>query len=71
VLSRKTPGVQIGSRFVKVGDTYGRVWVVIRLWTTIDGLPHVRLENNSQHHETRIIAVSALLDDHFYIPAPP
>jgi hypothetical protein len=61
----------LNDRFVKPGDPPGRVWVVVRLWTASDGLPHARLEIEGRHSETRIMSVSALGDRHFYIPAPP
>jgi hypothetical protein len=70
MISRNARSVQLGDRFVKNGDPYGRIWVVIRVWTTIDGLLHARMENNDRQHETRIISVSALVDDHFFTSAP-
>ena len=69
MLSRKAPSVNIGDRFMKVGDQYGRAWTVMRLWTTLDGLPHVRLQSDGQDQETRIISLSALVDVHFYVRA--
>lgn len=71
MFKRKSLPVQIGSRFVKAGDPPGRPWSVIRLWTTVDGIPHARIENNEKQHETRIISISALTDPQFYAPAPP
>jgi len=70
MLRRKAPPVQIGDRFVKAGDPPGRAWDVVRLWTTVDGVPHARMENNGQQRESRIISVSALTDPHFFSPAP-
>jgi hypothetical protein len=46
------------------------VWVVVRLWTASDGLPHARLEIEGRSTETRIMSVSALADRYFYTPAP-
>jgi len=63
--------IELNDRFMKSGDPPGRVWVVVRLWTTSDGLPHARLEIEGRHNETRIMSVSALADRHFYSPAPP
>ncbi|MDR3437443.1 hypothetical protein [Telmatospirillum sp.] len=68
--SQKASSVHIGDRFVKTGDQYGRIWTIIRLWTTVDGIPHARMENNGQQRESRIISISALLDAQFYAPAP-
>ena len=70
MFKREGPPVQIGDRFIKKGDTWDREWVIIRLWTTVDGLPHARVENNGRGKESRIISVSALLDPFFYSPAP-
>jgi hypothetical protein len=71
MVSQKAPRVQIGDRFIKAGDTYGRIWEVMRLWTTGDGILHARVRNNGQKDETRIISTSALIDRNFYSPAPP
>lgn len=68
---RDGPPLQLGDRYLKAGDRSGRVWVVIRLWTASDGLPHARMENEGRERETRIISVSALMDRHFYFPALP
>lgn len=70
MFKREGPSVQIGDRFIKKGDTWGREWVIIRLWTTVDGLPHARMENNGRGQESRIISVSALTDPYFFSPAP-
>jgi hypothetical protein len=69
--SRKYQHIQVGSRFLKVGDSYGRTWEVIRLWTTGDGLPHALLESNDRERDTRIMSLSALIDDRLFVPAPP
>ena len=71
MFEREAPPVQVDDRFTKSGDPPGRVWVVIRLWTTIDGLPHARMKDEGRGSETRIISVSALVDRRFYSPAPP
>jgi hypothetical protein len=62
--------IELNDRFVKSGDPPGRVWVVVRLWTASDGLPHARLEIEGRRNETRIMSVSALADRYFYTPAP-
>ena len=71
MFGRKALPVNLGDRFVKTGDPMGKSWQTIRLWTTTDGIPHARIENKGQQHETRIISISALTDPQFYIPAPP
>lgn len=70
MIRREPPAVKIDDRFVKAGDPLGRVWVVVRLLTTIDGLLHVRMVNEGHEGETRIISNSTLTDRHFYSPAP-
>jgi hypothetical protein len=62
--------IELNDRFTKSGDPPGRVWVVVRLWTASDGLPHARLEIEGRSTETRIMSVSALADRYFYTPAP-
>ena len=62
--------IELNDRFIKSGDPPGRVWVVVRLWTASDGLPHARLEIEGRRNETRIMSVSALADRYFYMPAP-
>ena len=66
---RKVLSVQAGDRFVKVGDPSEKVWVVSRVWTTVDGLLHARMESFRHQSETRIISVSALIDPEFFTPA--
>jgi len=69
MFSREVPTVQVHDRFVKSGDPPGRVWVVIRVWKTVDNLMHARMIGESRAGETRIISVSALTDHHFYTAA--
>ncbi len=68
---RPNASIEVEDRFVKTGDPPTRVWVVVRLWTASDGLPHARLEIEGRRTETRIMSVSALADRQFYSPAPP
>lgn len=69
LFKRKAPTVQLSDRFIKRGDSHGNVWVVVRLWTAGDGIPHAQIERAGQQRETRIISVSALADRHFFAPA--
>ena len=66
---RDIPIIQVDDRFVKAGDPPGRVWVIIRIWTTVDGLLHARMIGETREGETRIISISALNDPHFFSPA--
>lgn len=66
---RKAAPVQVGARFVKTDDQFGRAWEVTRLWTTAVGIPHAQIEKDGQRKESRVIAVSALTDVNFFGPA--
>ena len=70
MIRRKARPIDLGDRFIKIGDLYGRIWTVVRIWKATDGLPHARIENDGPGHETRIISISALADEDFYIPTP-
>ena len=75
MMRREAPTVKLDDRFVKAGDPLRRVWVVVRLLTTIDGILHVRMVDEGQGRgggggETRIISNATLTDRHFYSPAP-
>ncbi|CAA7627117.1 conserved hypothetical protein [Candidatus Terasakiella magnetica] len=71
MFGRKSVPIQVGDRFIKAGDSNGKLWEVTRIWTTVDGIPHTRLKNLSHLGETRIISVQTLASLQFYIPAPP
>jgi len=60
--------VQTGDRYRKVGDQFGKVWEVTRVWTTVDDLLHARMRSVNKRGETRIISVSALTDRLFFTP---
>ena len=67
IFGRKAPPLQVGDRFRKSGDRFGKVWQVSRLWVTCDGILHSRLRSAS---ETRIISAVTLVDPDFFTPAP-
>lgn len=60
--------VQAGDRYRKVGDQFGKVWEVTRVWPTVDDLLHARMRSVDKLGETRIISVSALTDRMFFTP---
>jgi hypothetical protein len=70
-LGRPASPVQIGDRFRKAGDQFGKVWEVARIWTTVDGLLHVRLRSLDRQGESRIISVITLMDRDFFFPVQP
>ncbi len=71
MFGRKSPPLQVGDRFVKAGDRFGKVWEVSRVWITVDDLLHARLKSVEKRSETRIISVITLTDPQFFIPVPP
>ena len=62
--------VRPGDRFRKVHDQFGKVWEVQRIWTTGDGLLHVRLASLDGLGETRIISAITLMDTAYFLPVP-
>jgi hypothetical protein len=70
LFGRKAAPLQIGDRFNKAGDRFGKVWEISRLWTAADGKPHARLTGLPTQSETRIVSVATLTDPEFFTPAP-
>jgi hypothetical protein len=65
LMARQTaPGVQAGEYFVKVGDPNGKIWEVVDLRITTDGILHARLKTGD--NSTMTIAAGVLLDRHFW-----
>ncbi len=67
-LGRTIPPLRPGDRFRKVQDRFDRVWEVARIWTTVDGLVHVRLKCRDGQGETRIVSAVTLTDSTFFCP---
>ena len=63
--------IDVGDRFLKVGDLFGKMWEVSRVWMTVDGLLHARVVGVDRLGETRIISISALTDRQFFVPVVP
>lgn len=70
IFERKSPPLQVGDRFRKAGDRFGKVWKVSRLWVTGDGLLHARLKGQEMQSETRIISAITLTDSQFFSTVP-
>jgi hypothetical protein len=72
-LTRPASPLRLGDRFRKARDQFDKVWEVVRIWTTVDGLLHVRLRCLDGQGETRIISAITLTDSTFFRPvdAPP
>lgn len=71
MLGRKAiPPIQIGDRYTKAGILFGTVWEVVRLWTAVDGLAHVRLVSLAPHRETIAVSAGTLKDRQFFLPVP-
>jgi hypothetical protein len=68
---RKIPPIEVGNLFVKVGDPPSKVWEVIKLWSTVDGIPHARIRSHAQQSESRLVAINVLSDrKHYRQPKP-
>lgn len=63
IFKRKLPPIQVGDLFRKFADRTEKKWVVSRLWTTVDGIPHARLKNRD---ETLAVSVITLSDPEFF-----
>lgn len=69
-LGRPVSPLRLGDRFRKARDQFDKVWEVVRIWTTVDGLLHVRLRCLDGQGETRIISAITLTDSAFFLPVP-
>jgi len=67
ILGRNAPPIQVGDRFLKVGNRLAKVWEVSRLWTTVDEIPHARLVSRG---DTLAVSLGTLNDPQFFTPAP-
>ncbi len=66
---RVKPKVQIGDRFIKVGEPHGRNWEVINLRITVDGILHAQLRSTGREGGAVTIAASVLVDQDFWLVA--
>jgi hypothetical protein len=57
--------LQVGDKLVKV-DAPGQVWVVTQLLKPTDQQPHAVIVFETNHSETRMLAVSILCDKRWY-----
>lgn len=62
--------VEIGHRFTKAGDQFGKVWEVSRVWTASDGILHAELKGIEHQSETMTVSASTLTDRQFFVPVP-
>ncbi|CUW39634.1 conserved protein of unknown function [Magnetospirillum sp. XM-1] len=69
-LGRPVSPLRLGDRFRKAMDQFDKVWEVVRIWTAVDGLLHVRLRCLDGQGETRIISAITLTDSNFFLPVP-
>lgn len=66
---RVKPKVQIGDRFIKVGEPHGRVWEVIGLRITVDGILHAQLRSTGREGGALTIAAGVLVDLDYWLAA--
>ena len=65
---RKLTPIKVGDLFRKFADRTAKVWAVSRLWTTVDGIPHARLESRD---ETLAVSIITLSDPEFFTAVLP
>jgi len=58
--------VQIGDRFVKVGNYQTAIWVVSRIFQLPSEPPHAHLEKEGDYLESLTVSIPALSDPHFF-----
>lgn len=63
---RVKPKVQIGDRFIKAGEPHGRVWEVVGLRVTVDGILHAQLRSTGREGGALTIAAGVLVDQNFW-----
>ncbi len=68
MLKRKNFQVELGDRFSKAGDRYGRVWEVVYVWVAVDGITHARLAVVGSQSDLRTVAAPVLADTQFWEP---
>jgi len=66
---RVKPKVQIGDRFIKVGEPHGRIWEVVNLRITVDGILHAQLRSTGREGGAVTIAAGVLIDQDFWLAA--
>lgn len=64
---RVKPKVQIGDRFIKAGEPHGRIWEVIDLRITVDGILHAQLRSKDRDGGAVTIAAGVLVDQDFWL----
>lgn len=63
---RKTGPVQTGDRFIKVQDANRKVWEVVAVATTVDGIEHARLQSAEGLGGSITIGSGVLCDHRFW-----
>ena len=67
IFRNKPPTIKEGDRFIKASDRLEKVWEVLKLWTSVDGVPHARLVHGD---ETLAVSIITLSDPQFFVHAP-
>ncbi|WP_156612578.1 hypothetical protein [Paramagnetospirillum marisnigri] len=63
---RVKPKIQLGDRFIKVGEAHGRIWEVVDLRVTVDGILHAQLRATGRDGGAMTIAAGVLMDTDFW-----
>jgi len=70
IFRRKVPALEIGDRYIKAEDRHAKVWQIAKIWTTVDGVRHVRLINAAVQSDTVMVSARVLMDHQHFLPAP-
>ena len=65
-MARAKVEIKIGDRYVKAGDRHQNVWVVVKTWTHVDGIVHVRLAKQVRASDLITVSALALEDGEFF-----
>lgn len=65
---RTESDIQTGDHFMKVSESYGKVWTVVELKVASDSILHARLKASGAQNGTATIAANVLADRHFWTP---
>lgn len=63
------PAVNVGDRFIKVGNNQTAVWVVSRTFEVPFEPSHANLYKEGDDYESITVSLVALLDPRFFRPA--
>lgn len=63
---RTEPQIQTGDRFIKLGESNGKIWTVVELKIATDSVLHARLRAAGSQSSSITIAANVLVDKRFW-----